>query len=70
MDVSRQAFYDYLIRKNKPWKYEKLAEEMIKIHNEDEYNDCYGRERMYIALKTKEKEGSIIILDTFQAIKL
>ena len=61
MDVSRQAFYDYLIRKNKSWKYEKLAEEMIKIHNEDEYNDCYGRERMYIALKTKEKEGSIII---------
>ena len=25
-----------------------LADEMIKIHEEDQYNDCYGRERMYL----------------------
>lgn len=35
LDVTRQAFYDYLYRKNMPWKYEPLAEEMMKIHNED-----------------------------------
>ena len=34
---------------------------MLKIHNEDEYNDCYGRERMYIALKQKEESGDISI---------
>ena len=50
LEVSRQAFYDYIDRKDNPWKYEELADEMLKIHNEDEYNDCYGRERMYMAL--------------------
>ena len=51
LEVSRQAFYDYLDRKDKPWKYQALVEEMMKIHNEDEYNDTYGRNRMYMALK-------------------
>ena len=57
MDVSRAAFYDYLARKDKPWKYEVLANEMLKIHNEDEYNDSYGRERMYMALNLKKESG-------------
>ena len=57
MDVSRAAFYDYLARKDKPWKYEALASEMLKIHNEDEYNDSYGRERMYMALTLKKESG-------------
>ena len=46
LDVTRQAFYDYLYRKNMPCKYEPLAEEMMKIHDKDECNDIYGRERM------------------------
>ena len=53
LEVSRQAFYDYLDRKDRPWKYQPLVEEMLKIHNEDEYNDTYGRNRMYMALKMK-----------------
>ena len=61
LEVSRQAFYDYLKRKDKPWKYKSLADEMMKIHNEDEYNDCYGRERMYLALKQKKASGKIDI---------
>ncbi len=61
LKVSRQAFYDYLARKNKPWKYESLAKEMMKIHNEDKYNDAYGRERMYLALQLKKKMGKISI---------
>ena len=56
-EVSRQAFYDYLERKDKPWKYQPLADEMMRIHNEDEYNDCYGRERMYLALLQKRASG-------------
>jgi transposase InsO family protein len=61
LDVSRQAFYDYLEGKNKPWKYKSLADEMMKIHNEDKYNDCYGRKRMYMALLQKKEAGEIDI---------
>lgn len=61
MDVSRQAFYDHLERRNKPWKYEALAAEMIKIHDEDEFNDTYERERMYLALKLKNEDGLLDI---------
>jgi hypothetical protein len=61
LEVSRQAFYDYLDRKNNPWKYEQLSVEMQKIHNEDECNDCYGRKRMYMALKLKKEAGEINI---------
>lgn len=59
--MTRQAFYDYLDRKNKPWKYEPLAEEMMKIHDEDKCNDTYGRERMYLALMLKKETGEIAI---------
>lgn len=65
MDVSREAFYDYLEHKDKPWKYKSLAEEMIKIHNgdghEDKCNDSYGRRRMYMALLFKKATGEISI---------
>lgn len=60
-EISRQAFYDYLYRKDKPWKYKPLADEMMKIHTEDEYNDCYGRKRMYMALMQKKDAGEINI---------
>ena len=43
LEVSRQAFYDYLDRKDRPWKYQPLVEEMLKIHNEDEYAASYIR---------------------------
>ena len=59
MGVTRQAFYGYLDRKSKPWKYEQLVEEMLKIHNADRYNSSYGRKRIYIALKQKEQAGEI-----------
>ena len=47
LGVSRQAFYDHLENKDDPWKYEALAAEMMKIHNEDKENADYGRVRMY-----------------------
>ncbi len=61
LDVSREAFYDYLDRKDDSWKYESLTNEMMKIHVEDEYNDCYGRKRMYMALVQKKEAGEISI---------
>ena len=30
---------------------------MMKIHEEDQYNDCYGRERMYLALQQRKAAG-------------
>ena len=42
LEVSRQAFYDYLKRKKKPWKYQPLADAMLKIHAADEENANYG----------------------------
>lgn len=57
LNVSREGFRKYLMNRDKPWKYEALAEEMRKINSEDECNDTYGRIRMYQALKLKNPEG-------------
>ena len=50
-----RGFYKYLANKDRPWKYEDLADAMIAIHTEDEYNDTYGRIRMYQALLLKNR---------------
>lgn len=57
LDVSRQGFYKYLKNRDKPWKYQKLADAMMEILQEDECNDTYGRKRMYEALVLKKPEG-------------
>ncbi len=59
LNVSRQAFYDYMENRNKPWKHERLAVLIKEIISEDEYNDTYGRERMHKALKLKYPSESI-----------
>ena len=55
--VSRQGFYKYLKNRDKPWKYESLAEAMYEILREDECNDTYGRTRMHQALILKKPDG-------------
>jgi len=57
LDVSRQGFYKYLENRNRPWKYQPLAEAMYEILEEDECNDTYGRSRMHQALVLKKPEG-------------
>lgn len=59
LEVSRQAFYNYIANKDKPWKYEAIADSMMEIVNEDECNDTYGRMRMYQALKLKHKDDDL-----------
>ena len=59
MNVSRQAFYDYLENREKPWRYEHLAKLINSVIDEDECNDTYGRERMYSALKLKYPKEKI-----------
>lgn len=57
LHVSRQAFNKFLKAKDTPWKYQALADAMLDICSEDEYNDTYGRIRMYQALQLKQPEG-------------
>ena len=57
LQVGRQAFYDYLERKGKPWKYQPLADAMLKIHAADEENPDYGRIRMFQALQYQKEIG-------------
>ena len=57
LHVTRQGFYQYLVSKDRPWKYQELADAMMQIHAEDECNDTYGRIRMYQALKIRQPEG-------------
>ena len=47
----------YLAEKDRPWKYQDLADAMRVIASEDECNDTYGRIRMYQALLLKKPEG-------------
>ena len=60
LEVSRQAFYDYLKRKKKPWKYQPLADAMLKIHAADEENANYGRIRMFQALQYQNEIGELV----------
>ena len=57
LHVSRQGFYKYLENKDRPWKYQALADAIRSIIAEDEYNDTYGRIRMHQALIYKQPEG-------------
>ena len=57
LGVSRQGFYKYHANKDRPWKYQALADAMKEIVREDECNDTYGRIRMYQALLLKQPEG-------------
>ena len=57
LDVSRQGFYEYLRSKDKPYTYAALVDAIKEIIEEDEYNDTYGRIRLYQALVLKRPEG-------------
>ena len=57
LKVSRQGFYRHLSRRERPWKYQRLADAMREIHDEDVCNDTCGRKRMHQALLLKQPEG-------------
>ena len=57
LKISRQGFHKYLKNRDKPWKYQPLANAMLEIIREDECNDTYGRSRMHQALKLKKPDG-------------
>lgn len=53
LGISRQGFYKNLAVKDRPWKYQPVADLINDIISEDECNDTYGRVRMYQALLLK-----------------
>ena len=57
LGVSRQGFYKYQANRDKPWKYQALADALLAILAEDECNDAYGRGRMRQALLLRQPEG-------------
>ena len=57
LHVSHQGFYKYLSVKDRPWKYQALADTMLEIHAEDVCNDTYGRVRMFQAITLKRPDG-------------
>lgn len=57
LGVSRQGFYKYLANRDRPWKYQALADAMLEILAEDACNDTYGRKRMYQALLLRQRSG-------------
>ncbi len=57
---SRQGFYRYLSRRERPGKRRGLAEAMREIHDGDVCNDTRGRKRMYQAPLLKQPEGAAI----------
>ena len=53
LNVTREGFRQFLIDRERPWKYAHIIELINEILAEDEYNDMYGRIRMYEALTQK-----------------
>ena len=47
LGISRQGFYKYLANKDRPWKYQDLADAMKEIISEDECNDYWKYERVH-----------------------
>lgn len=63
LHVSRQGFYKHLSVKDRPWKYQALADTMLEIHAEDVCNDTYERVRMFQALTLKRNPKGVTKAD-------
>ena len=66
LHVSRQGFYKYLSVKDRPWKYQTLADTMLEIHAEDVCNDTYGRVRMFQALMAFLSPVSVPFIESWK----
>lgn len=47
LGIGREGFYKYLATKDRPWKYQDLADAMKEVVNEDAGNETCGRIRVY-----------------------
>ena len=58
LGISRQGFYKYLANKDRPWKYQDLAQAMEEIVSEDRCNDTMDGAVCIRALLTETARGS------------
>ena len=68
LKVSRQGFYKYLKRPKFKWRHEDLAEEILTIIKEDDWNDNYGKKRIWEALKLRHSDGNLPSITTIYRI--
>lgn len=68
LDVSRQAFYKYINKPKRIWKYENLSREIREIIAEDEYNDSYGKRRILESLQLRHKDNDLPSVSTIYRI--
>jgi transposase InsO family protein len=58
LKVSRQGYYKWLLKLNRPYKYAVLLAKIMEILAEDEENSNYSAKRMFDALVLRGYEGS------------
>lgn len=68
LNVSRQGFYKYLNKPERPWKHAAIAQEIRDIIAEDEWNDNYGKKRILEALQLRHPDGDIPSITTIYRI--
>lgn len=68
LGISRQGFYKFIKPSPKTWKHEAIAQEIRSIVAEDEWNDTYGKKRIFEALLLRHPDGGIPSITTIYRI--
>ena len=68
LGINRQGFYKFIKPSPKTWKHEAIAQEIRSIVAEDEWNDTYGKKRIFEALLLRHPDGGIPSITTIYRI--
>jgi len=68
LNVSRQGFYKFMNKPERPWKHAAIAQAIRDIVAEDEWNDNYGKKRILEALQLKYPNGELPSITTIYRI--
>ena len=68
LGVSRQGFYKFMAPSKKPWKHAAIAQEIHEIIAEDDWNDSYGKKRIWEALLLKHPNDGLPSMTTIYRI--
>ena len=68
LGVSRQGFYKFMAPAKKPWKHAVIAQEIREIIAEDDWNDSYGKKRIWEALLLKHPNDDLPSMTTIYRI--
>lgn len=68
LNVSRQGFYKFINKPERPWKHAAIAQAIRDIIAEDEWNDSYGKRRILEALQLKYPDSELPSITTIYRI--